>query len=105
MQPEDEPRARARRTEAEVQAATDHLRTLSLVIESSGGRVMRYAHNVERVLAMPTQAVALIAALMLRGRADVGRIAHRNRAAASLRRHFAVEGFLEELAARRQVRW
>jgi uncharacterized protein YceH (UPF0502 family) len=53
--------------EAEVQAATDHLRTLSLVIESSGGRVMRYAHNVERVLGVPTQAVALIAALMLRG--------------------------------------
>src|SRR5215510_9245055 len=54
-------------TEAEVQAATDHLRTLSLAIESSGGRVMRYAHNIERVLAIPTQAVALLAALMLRG--------------------------------------
>src|SRR4249919_3452619 len=50
-------------TEAEVQAALDHLRSLALVIESSGGRVMRYAHNVERVLQVPPQAVALLAAL------------------------------------------
>ena len=37
-------------TEAEVQLALDRLRSLSLIIESSGGRVMRYAHNIERVL-------------------------------------------------------
>src|SRR5258708_2507320 len=54
-------------SESEVQAAVDHLKTLSLIVESSGGRVMRYAHNVGRVLAIPTQAVALLAALMLRG--------------------------------------
>src|SRR5437762_2397894 len=53
--------------EAEVQASVDHLRALSLIVESSGGRVMRYAHNVERVLAVPSQSVALLAALMLRG--------------------------------------
>ena len=46
--------------EAEVQASVDHLRALSLVVESSGGRVMRYAHNVERVLAVPSQSVALL---------------------------------------------
>src|SRR5262245_34066996 len=50
-------------TEAEVQAAVDHLRTLSLVIESSGGRVMRYSHNFGRVLQIPTESVALLAAL------------------------------------------
>ena len=33
-------------TESEAQAAIDHLKSLSLVVESSGGRVMRYAHNV-----------------------------------------------------------
>src|SRR5258705_85562 len=54
-------------SESEVQAAVDHLKTLSLIVESSGGRVMRYAHNVGRVLAVPTQAVPLLAALMLRG--------------------------------------
>ena len=64
-------------SEAEVQAAVDHLRTLSLIVESSGGRVMRYAHNVERVLAVPSQSVALLAALMLRGPQTVERAAHR----------------------------
>jgi len=54
-------------TEAEVQAAVDALRRLSLVIESSGSRVMRYAQNVGRVLRVPDPAVALLAALMLRG--------------------------------------
>lgn len=54
-------------TEAEVQAAVDALRPLSLVIESSGSRVMRYAQNVGRVLRVPDPAVALLAALMLRG--------------------------------------
>ena len=45
--------------ESEVQAAIDQLKTLSLVVESSGGRVMRYAQNVGRVLTIPSQAVAL----------------------------------------------
>lgn len=54
-------------TEAEVQAAVDALRPLSLVIESSGSRVMRYAHNVGRVLHLSEPGVALLAALMLRG--------------------------------------
>src|SRR5438552_18306895 len=31
-------------SESEVQAAIDRLKALSLVVESSGGRVMRYAH-------------------------------------------------------------
>src|SRR3954470_11731551 len=48
--------------EAGVQAAINQLKTLSFVVESSGGRVMRYAHNVARVLAIPSQAVALMAA-------------------------------------------
>ena len=43
------------------------LRPLSLVIESSGSRVMRYSQNVQRVLKVPSEAVALLATLMLRG--------------------------------------
>jgi hypothetical protein len=54
-------------TEAEVQAAVDALRPLALVIESSGSRVMRYAHNLGRVLCVSEPGVALLAALMLRG--------------------------------------
>ena len=60
--------------DAEVQAAVDHLRALSLVVESSGGRVMRYAHNVGRVLDVPTQSVALLATLMLRGPQTAGEL-------------------------------
>src|SRR5262245_6211569 len=54
-------------TEAEVQAASDGLRPLSVVIESSGSGVMRYAHNIGRGMALADPAVALLAALMLRG--------------------------------------
>jgi uncharacterized protein YceH (UPF0502 family) len=87
-------------TEAEVQAVVDHLKTLSLAVESSGGRVMRYAHNVGKVLAIPSQSVALLAAIMLRGPQTVGEL----RINCERLHHFAdisaVEGFLHELAER-----
>jgi uncharacterized protein YceH (UPF0502 family) len=35
---------------------------------------MRYAHNVERVLALPSQAVALLATMMLRGPQTIGEL-------------------------------
>lgn len=53
--------------EADVQGAVDHLRQWSLVVESSGGRTMRYAENAGKVLGLPSESVALIATLMLRG--------------------------------------
>jgi len=87
-------------SDAEVQATIDHLKALSLVVESSGGRVMRYAHNVERVLGVPSQAVALLAVLMLRGPQTIGELrinCDRLHRFADLS---AVEGFLHELSAR-----
>ena len=51
-------------TEADVLQALDTLNGLSLIIESSGGRVMRYAHNAERALALPAQSVALLSTLV-----------------------------------------
>src|SRR5262245_27627099 len=60
--------------ETDVQAALDRLKSMSFIVESSGGRVMRYAHNVERVLSVPSQAAALIAALMLRGPQTIGEL-------------------------------
>jgi uncharacterized protein YceH (UPF0502 family) len=87
-------------SEAEVQAALDHLKSLSLVVESSGGRVMRYAHNAGRVLSLPPQSVALVATLFLRGPQTAGEL----RIASERLHRFAdissVEAFLEELAAR-----
>jgi uncharacterized protein YceH (UPF0502 family) len=54
--------------------AIDALKGASLVVETSGGRVMRYAHNTERVLGLPAQSVALLAVLMLRGAQTAGEL-------------------------------
>jgi uncharacterized protein len=87
-------------TEGEVQEAVDALRALSLSFESSGSRVTRFEHNVGRALALPSQSVALLATLMLRGPQTASEL----RANAERLHRFAdvsaVEGFLDELAAR-----
>ena len=87
-------------TDADVQAAIDRLRQLSLVIESSGSRVMRYSQNVQRVLKVPSEAIALLAALWLRGPQTAAEL----RAASERLHRFAdvssVEGYLEQLANR-----
>lgn len=87
-------------TESEVLAALARLGADSWIVETSGGRVMRYAHNIERVLSIPAQSVAILATLMLRGpqtsaelRANCERL-HR------FADVFAVDAFLHELAQR-----
>jgi len=87
-------------SETDVQAALDSLKTLSFIVETSGGRVMRYAHNVERVLGTPSQAVALIASLMLRGPQTIGELRINCDRMHRFADTSAVEGFLHELAAR-----
>jgi hypothetical protein len=87
-------------TDAEVGAAIDELRTRSFVVETSGGRVMRYAHNVERVLGIPSQAVALLATLMLRGPQTVAELRQNSERLHRFADASAVESFLDELAAR-----
>ena len=87
-------------TESEVQASLDGLKRLNLVIESSGSRVARYAHNVDAVLKIPSQSVAILTVLMLRGPQTPGELrinCERMHRFADLS---AVEGFLNELAAR-----
>ena len=91
-------------TDAEVLTAVDGLKSLSLVFEGSGSRVVRFEHNMPRVFALPAQSVALLTLLMLRG----------PQTAAELRLHterlhrFAdissVEAFLDELAAKEPPR-
>jgi uncharacterized protein YceH (UPF0502 family) len=87
-------------SDSQVKAAIDSLKGMSLVIESSGGRVARYAHNLERVLQVPPQAAALLAALVLRGPQTPGEL----RIATERLYRFvdisSVEAFLNELAAR-----
>lgn len=87
-------------TEAEVQGATDALKALHLVAESSGSRVTRYEHNMGRAMSLPGQSVALLATLLLRGpqtTAELRTNCERLHRFADLS---AVEGFLNELAER-----
>jgi hypothetical protein len=85
---------------AEVQAALDSLKRLSLVMETSGGRVMRYAHNFGRVLEVPPQAAALLAVLMLRGAQTVGELRINSERLHRFADTSSVEAFLQELAER-----
>ena len=87
-------------SESEVQAAVDSLKFLSLVMETSGGRVARYAHNVERVLNIPTQASALLTTLMLRGPQTAGELRINSERLHKFADISSVESFLAELAAR-----
>ena len=86
--------------ETEVQAAVDNLKRLSLVIETSGGRVMRYAHNFGRVLDVPAQATALLAVLMLRGPQTVGELRINTERLHRFSDISSVDAFLRELAER-----
>jgi len=87
-------------SDAEVLGAVDGLKALSLVFEGSGSRVVKFEHNLGRVLGLPSQAVALLTALMLRGPQTAAEL----RLNAERLHRFAdissVEGFLDELAAR-----
>jgi len=87
-------------SEGEVQEAVDALKGLALAVEVTGSRVTRYEHNLGRVLGVPSQSVALLATLMLRGPQTPAEL----RTATERLHRFAdvsaVEGFLEELAAR-----
>jgi uncharacterized protein len=89
-------------SEAEVQMALDGLKRQTLVIDSYGasGRVMRYAHNLSKVINIGQQMTALLAALMLRGPQTPGEL----RTGCDRMYRFAdissVEAFLEDMAAR-----
>jgi len=87
-------------TEAEVQASLDSLKSANLVMETSGGRVQRYSHNIERVLQVPSQSVAILTVLMLRGPQTAGELRINCERLHSFSDISAVQGFLDELAAR-----
>src|SRR4051812_44615327 len=87
-------------SESEVQAAVDSLKRYNLVMESSGGRVARYSHNLERALQVGPESAAVLVALMLRGPQTVGEL----RIATERLHRFdgipAVEAVLKGLAGR-----
>lgn len=87
-------------SDSEILQAIDNLSTLGLVSEVSGSRVARFAHSLERALGVPTQASALLAALMLRGPQTAGELRLNCERLHRFADISAVEAFLEELAAR-----
>lgn len=86
-------------TESEVQQALDTLKYDNLAIESSGSRVPRYSHNIERVLKVPNQSTAILAVLMLRGPQTAGELRIHCDRMHKFADISAVEGFLNELAS------
>jgi uncharacterized protein YceH (UPF0502 family) len=86
--------------EAVVSTALDELKDLGLVSEVSGSRVVRFAHHLEKSLAVPTQSGALLTVLLLRGPQTAGELrlnCERLHAFADIS---SVEAFLEELSSR-----
>lgn len=87
-------------SEADVLQAINGLKTMSMVNEVSGNRVVRFAQNAASGLGVPSQSVAVLTMLTLRGA----------QTSAELRLHTerlhrfidvsSVEGFLEEMAER-----
>ena len=87
-------------SDAEVQLALDGLKSLSLTFEGSGSRVVKYEHNMARVLGLPGASVAILTVLMLRGPQTTAEL----RVNCERLHRFAdlssVEGFLDELAGK-----
>ena len=86
--------------EPEILLAIENLKELGLVSEVSGSRVVRFAHHLEKVLGVPTQASALLTVLMLRGPQTAGELRLNCERLHKFADISAVEAFLEELADR-----
>lgn len=87
---------------AEVRSAIDNLKRKAFVTEISGGRADRFSHNMERTLKIPSQSVALIATLMLRGPQTAGELRINSERLHKFADISSVESFLEELAERHE---
>ncbi|WP_306604246.1 YceH family protein [Azonexus sp.] len=87
-------------TEPEILQALETLIALDLVSEVSGSRVVRFAHQFEKVLGVPKQASALLTVLMLRGPQTAGELRLNCERLHKFADISAVEAFLEELASR-----
>ncbi len=87
-------------TEAEVLTAVDALKALHLVFEGSGSRVVKFEHNLGRSLGVPSQAVALLTVLMLRGPQTAAELRLNSERLHRFADISSVEGFLDELAGR-----
>ena len=86
--------------EPDLLVALEGLKALSLVFEGSGSRVVKFEHNMGRVLKLPSQSVALLAVLMLRGPQTAAELRLNCERLHRFADISSVEGFLDELAAK-----
>lgn len=86
--------------DAQAQEALDSLRALTLVFESSGGRVARWEHNFQRAVGVPEQSAVLLGLLMLRGPQTAGELRINSERWYRFADISSVEAFLEELRDR-----
>ena len=84
----------------QAQLALDALKGLSLVFETSGGRVTRYEHNFQRVYGVPEQSAVVLGLLMLRGPQTAGELRINTERWYKFADISSVEGFLDELQER-----
>ena len=91
-------------SDADVLMAIDGLKSVSLVFEGSGSRVVKFEHNAGRVLGVPSQSVALLATLMLRGPQTAAELRLNCERLHRFADISSVEGFLDELVAREPPR-
>lgn len=87
-------------SQTEVLEALNSLQGLSLVTETSGGRVSHYAQNIQSVLRIPEQSMVLLATLMLRGSQTAGELRTNSERLYRFADISSVESFLRELAER-----
>ncbi len=86
--------------ESEVLQALDELKSMSLVNEVSGSRVVRFEHNAARVLGVPGAALAILTQLLLRGPQTTAELRLNCERLHRFADISSVEGFLDELATR-----
>ena len=87
-------------SETEVLGAIEDLKHLSLVFEGSSSRVPRFEHNLNRVLGIPAQAVALLTVILLRGAQTAAELRLNSARLHGFADVSSVEAFLAELAER-----
>ncbi|QLI80314.1 YceH family protein [Chitinibacter fontanus] len=87
-------------TESEVLEALDELKATGWVVDHLSGRVARYSHQFGKVLQIPSQSVAVLAVLMLRGPQTAGELRNNCERLHRFADISAIEAFLAELAER-----
>ena len=91
-------------TDTQAQEALDDLKALHMVFETSGGRVTRYEHNLQRALGIPEQSAALLGLLMLRGPQTAGELRINTERWHRFADISSVEAFLDELQERDEAK-